>query len=130
MRIAYLTADFGVPVLGMKGASAHVRELVRALQRQDHEVLVLAANVGDGSAPGEAAFAMAELPFGAALAELYEALKQEEVCQGTRLAKDIRNLLYALSLEVQGRLVLELYRPDVIYERYCLLSTAGLELSR
>ena len=129
MRIAYLTADFGVPVLGTKGASAHVRGLVRALQGQGHEVLVLAANLGDGSG-GSATFPMQELPFGAALAELYEALKQEEVCQGTRLAQDMRNLLYALSLEVQGRLVLEQCRPDVIYERYCLFSTAGLELSR
>ena len=41
MKLAYLTADFGVPVLGTKGASAHVRGLVRALQSLDHDVLVL-----------------------------------------------------------------------------------------
>jgi glycosyltransferase involved in cell wall biosynthesis len=128
MRIGYLTADFGVPVLGSKGASAHVRGLVRALQRDDHEVLVLAANVGDGAADATE-FPVEQLPFGASLLELYEALKQERVCQGTRLAKDLRNLLYALSLELQGRVLLHQCHPDFIYERYCLFSTAGVELA-
>jgi glycosyltransferase involved in cell wall biosynthesis len=129
MKITYLTADFGVPVLGTTGASAHVRGLVRALQHQGHEVDVLAANVGAGGSD-DGSFPVRELPFGEALRELYGALRQEDVCQGTRLAKDLRNLLYALSLELQGRLVLERNRPDVIYERYCLFSTAGLELAR
>jgi glycosyltransferase involved in cell wall biosynthesis len=129
MRIAYLTADFGVPVLGTKGASAHVRGLVRGLESWGHDVLVLASNVGDGSEV-TARFPVQQLPFGTAVLELYEALKQEQLCQGTRLAKDLRNLLYSLSLELQGRLVLEQARPDLIYERYCLFSTAGLELAR
>lgn len=31
MRIAYLTADYGIPVFGNKGASIHVREMSTAL---------------------------------------------------------------------------------------------------
>ena len=34
MRIAYLSTDFGVPVLGTKGASVHVRRMIGALD--DH----------------------------------------------------------------------------------------------
>ncbi len=126
MRIAYLTADFGVPVLGTKGASAHVRGLVQALRAEGHDVFVLAANVGDES---PASFQVREVPFAGALPTLYEALQQEDLCQGTRLAKDLRNLLYASTLELQGRLMLEEFRPDVIYERHCLFNTAGLALA-
>jgi glycosyltransferase involved in cell wall biosynthesis len=127
VRIAYLTADFGVPVLGSKGASAHVRGLVEALRTEGHDVFVLAANIGDDS---PASFPIREVPFGGVLPTIYETLQQEEICQGTRLAKDLRNLLYASNLELQGRLALEEFRPDLIYERHCLFSTAGLGLAR
>lgn len=129
MRVAYLTADFGVPVAGTEGASVHVRGLVQALRGQGHQVLVLTANSGAGP-DGAPTCPVREVSFDGALAELYEALQQEQPCQGTRLAKDIRNLLFALTLQLQGRTELEAFGPDFIYERYCLLSTAGLELAR
>ena len=128
MRIAYLTADFGIPVLGTKGASAHVRGLVKALQDEGHEVFVLASNIGDDQS-GEH-FLMRHVAFGGALTEVYEALQNEPICKGTRLAKDLRNILYGLTLEIQGRLLLEAFAPDVIYERHCLFATAGRELAR
>ena len=128
MRIAYLTADFGIPVLGTKGASAHVRGLVKALQEEGHEVFVLASNIGDDESGDH--FLMRQVAFGGALTEVYEALQKEAICQGTRLAKDLRNVLYGLNLEIQGRLLLEAFAPDVIYERHCLFATAGRELSR
>jgi glycosyltransferase involved in cell wall biosynthesis len=128
MRIAYLTADFGIPVLGTKGASAHVRGLVKALQEEGHEVFVLASNIGDDES-GEH-FLMRQVAFGSALTEVHDALQNEQICQGTRLAKDLRNILYGLSLEIQGRLLLEAFAPDFIYERHCLFTTAGRELAR
>jgi glycosyltransferase involved in cell wall biosynthesis len=127
MRIAYLTADFGIPVLGTKGASAHVRELVRALQAEGHEVVVLASNIGDESSE---ILPLRQVSFGGVLADVYDALQKEELCQGTRLAKDLRNLLYALNLELQGRPLLEQFGADVIYERHSLFATAGRELAR
>jgi glycosyltransferase involved in cell wall biosynthesis len=127
VRIAYLTADFGVPVLGTKGASAHVRGLVEALRTEGHDVFVLAADIGKGS---PASFPIREVPFSSVAPTLYETLQQEEICQGTRLAKDLRNLLYASNLELEGRATLEELEPDLIYERHCLFSTAGLGLSR
>jgi glycosyltransferase involved in cell wall biosynthesis len=127
VRVAYLTADFGVPVLGTKGASAHVRGLVHALQAEGHDVIVLTANAGDGT---HKSFTVREVPFGGALPALYDALQHEDICQGTRLSKDLRNLLYAANLELQGRPILENFAPDLIYERHCLFSTAGLALAR
>jgi glycosyltransferase involved in cell wall biosynthesis len=127
MRVAYLTADFGVPVLGTKGASAHVRGLVEALRSEGHDLFVLAANIGDDADPP---FPLRQVAFGGALLELYDALQNESICEGNRLAKDLRNLLYASNLELQGRLMLEDFGPDLIYERHCLFSTAGRELSR
>jgi len=47
MRLAYLTADFPLPVLGTKGASAHVCGLVEALRSEGHDLFVLAANIGE-----------------------------------------------------------------------------------
>src|SRR5439155_26722571 len=44
VKILYLGPDIGVPVLGRKGASVHVRELVAAFGRAGHNV-VLAAQV-------------------------------------------------------------------------------------
>src|SRR5206468_12199166 len=114
-------------VLGTKGASAHVRGLAQALRADGHDVIVLAANIGGDAETG---FALQEVPFGAALLTLYDALQDEEICKGTRLSKDLRNLLYAPNLELQGRLMLEEFGPDLIYERHCLFSTAGLGLAR
>ena len=47
MKILYLCPDLGVPVLGQKGASIHVRELVAAFTRMGHAV-ILAAPVLNG----------------------------------------------------------------------------------
>ena len=52
-RILYLSADRGVPVRGFKGASVHVRSMVKAFRRLGAEVLILSARRGpkDGPAP-------------------------------------------------------------------------------
>ena len=40
MKILYLCPDLGIPVLGRKGASVHVRELVAAFGRAGHSVVL------------------------------------------------------------------------------------------
>ena len=52
MRIAYITADFGIPVHGNKGASIHVRELSQALMDQGHDVRIFTPRMG-GDAPAD-----------------------------------------------------------------------------
>ncbi len=128
MRIAYVTADFGVPFLGRKGASVHVRRLTGALADRGHEVLVFTPVRGEDAAepPGCRVF---EIPFSRELAGVYELLKQEQLCRDNRLPKDLRNLLYSPWLENQAARLLEGLRPDLVYERYSLLGTAGLRLA-
>ena len=87
MRIAYLTSDFGVPVLGRKGASVHVRRMVRALRRRGHEILVLTPSLG-GDASASPDLHIAHLPFEGIPDELYESLKREEACAGPRVVGD------------------------------------------
>ena len=48
-HIAYVCADRGVPVLGTKGGSTHIRELVNALAARGAELRVLAARPSDGA---------------------------------------------------------------------------------
>src|SRR5207245_11544844 len=50
MKIAYVCADPGIPLLGHKGASVHLRSLAGALARRGHRVLLLADRV-DGENP-------------------------------------------------------------------------------
>ncbi|MCB9510345.1 MAG: glycosyltransferase family 4 protein [Deferribacteres bacterium] len=52
MKIGYISADFGVPIFGHKGASTHVREMVNAFRRLGHEVFIVspAMHIGKGEA--------------------------------------------------------------------------------
>ena len=61
MRIAYACPDRGVPVLGAKGASVHVRSVTSALQRRGHDVVLLAARIGSGNTPPDVE-SIVELP--------------------------------------------------------------------
>src|SRR5215468_9400781 len=49
MDIAYLCADRGIPILGDKGASVHVRELTTALASLGNNVTLLCAKRGAGN---------------------------------------------------------------------------------
>ena len=45
MRLLYVSADPGIPVLGHKGASVHVRELVTALTAEGARVALASPRV-------------------------------------------------------------------------------------
>jgi glycosyltransferase involved in cell wall biosynthesis len=49
MSLAYLCADRGIPLLGFKGASVHMREMAGALAARGHRVTVLTARLGEGN---------------------------------------------------------------------------------
>ena len=129
MKIAYLTADFGVPVMGSKGASVHVRQLVRALHNCGHQVHVLTSNCG-AEAVERFDIPTREIPLGDLLGRLQSDLREEELCRGTRLAQDLRNLLYAVALQREAQAFLDDFQPHLLYERYSLFGFAGLELAR
>jgi glycosyltransferase involved in cell wall biosynthesis len=49
MNVLYVCADRGIPVLGSKGASVHVRSLVAAMQRLGHKVTLAARSWEEGN---------------------------------------------------------------------------------
>jgi glycosyltransferase involved in cell wall biosynthesis len=110
VRIAYLSADFGVPVFGDKGASVHVRELSRALAALGHELLILTPRA-DGLRPAGFDVPVHEVPPG-------------------RGHREQRRRRYAAVLRTRALPLLRAFRPHAIYERYSLFGTAGAMLAR
>ncbi len=113
MRIAYVSADRGIPVFGEKGASIHVQEMMRAFAALGHEARAVAARRGEG------------LPRG---------LIVEEVGQTVAGAGrgDKERAAIAQADAIAARLVaLHAEWPfDLIYERYSLWSAAGIRAGR
>ena len=112
MRIAYISADFGVPVFGEKGASIHVRELTRALSSLGHEVLILTPRAGGPRPPGF------DVP-------VHELRPPQATGDRGRLMRE-----YVTHLRRRGLELLRAFAPDVVYERYSLFGTAGVHLAR
>ncbi len=111
MRIAYISADPGVPVFGRKGCSIHVQEVVRAMLKRELQVDLFATNCDGERPPGLANVRLHPLP----------------------RAKGDLALRELLSLAANGdlRTALEREGPfDLVYERYSLWSVAGIEYAR
>ena len=123
MRIAYVCADFGIPIHGTKGASIHVRELTRALVREGHEVIVLTPRRGGTPPPG---YDVPVIEIGPEVvdAELRRHISGDEA-GGEPLANEVRGLLYASTMRHRATALLHEWRPDIIYERHALPGLAG-----
>ena len=92
MKIVYVCADRGIPLLGDKGASVHLRSLAAALTGRGNIVTVACANLRGANNPAPAGVRVEEMP-------------DAEDAQ--------RDFLIALFSEVE---------PDVVLERYSLSS--------
>ena len=128
MRLAYLCADFGIPIFGAKGAAIHVRELSEALYRQGVDVEIIAARMG-GERPGGFHVPVRHLPLPPTEHALYDALRRDERGGGD-VAREVRSMLYATVIRHAAEAEVRAFAPDAIYERYALYGTAGLRLSR
>ena len=110
MRVSYVCLDPGVPVFGAKGASVHVQEVLRALRRAGHEVVLHAARCGDLVPADLADLTVVETPVRAHDPAGRERAQAEA---SRRAARDV--------LE-RG--------ADLVYERYSLFSTALADVAR
>ena len=109
MRLLYLTADPGVPVLGHKGASVHVRELAAALSRLGVEVAIASPRTEPAGDSLDAPIALLSIP---------------------PVAPDASELELRTALAAQREAVVQTARlvdAEAIYERYSLFSDAGVE---
>lgn len=127
MKIAYITADFGIPVHGNKGASIHVRELSQALMDLGHDVRIFTPRLG-GDAPADFHVPATEIKPEKSDKSTVSTL-QDDPAAGDPMAKEIRGLLYATSMRHRLLDCFKDWQPDAIYERYSLLATAGTELA-
>lgn len=113
MRIAYICADGGIPIFGDKGASVHIAAMAGAFRRTGHEVRVLCARRGVGTA---------EYPVEQVTASLSP--------HDDRAGKERGHIATAAAIEAR---LMALHRDwpfDLIYERYSLWSTAGVRAAR
>ena len=113
MRLLYVSADPGVPVLGHKGASVHVRELVRALHGEGASVTLASPRIAP---EGD------RLDIDVDLNELAPVVACEHA--------DGASLRAAMHRQAEELLhVAECFEPDAVYERHSLHSYAGAEVA-
>src|SRR5262249_16679236 len=111
MRLLYLSADPGVPVLGHKGASVHVRAMVRAFAVAGAEVVVASPRVAFEGEPLEARATLAEI----------EPVQPKSI-------RDEAGLRTAVERQTEAILALAAESSvDAIYERLSLFSVGGVE---
>ncbi len=123
MRIAYVTADHGIPVFGAKGASIHIQELTNAFVALDHDVTVLASRIGERGNTVRAPVVKVR--------SLIDEREQTELSGGGKaLAKERYRLSVGRAME---EAITEHHRVahfDCIYERYSLWSAAGVRAAK
>ncbi|NOY84862.1 MAG: glycosyltransferase family 4 protein [Nitrospirae bacterium] len=130
MKILYICADFGIPVLGTKGASVHVREMVSALNRAGHSVVLAAPKLQKvlWEKPEEIAGRLLHLPPAPISRETMKCLMEFEDMLGetSPLPGQIRRMLYNKEMSHQLLRHFTTHPPDFIYERAALFSTVGV----
>src|SRR5690349_17791786 len=136
MKILYLCADAGIPVLGRKGASVHVRELIGAFARAGHQVTLAAQTLTKLPAeePAQVRARVIHVPSAAAAVAAVAAVHafkkfNEKLGLENSLPGELRRVLYneALYLDIKRRFFR--HRPAFIYERASLYATAGVRLA-
>ena len=112
MRIAYVCTDPGIPVWGMKGASIHVQEMLRAFLARGAEVTLISPRI-EGAPP--------------AGLEPVRTLALPAIGKGEAEARARRQL--ALNEAVAAALA-GLGHLDLIYERHALFAHAAMDHAR
>ncbi len=124
MRVAYVSADPGVPIYGNKGCSIHVQEVVRALKTYGAEVDIFAARVGGDPPPGledVAVYPLVEQAVGRVLKYKTRPTTGDAAARERAAMRMNRGLMHALRR----------HGPfDVVYERYSLWGFAGMRFAR
>ena len=134
MKILYLCPDLGIPVLGYKGASIHVRELTAALGRAGHQ-LVLAAQMLNKSAwerPAQISIPIIQVRPGSATSSAVTSFKSfnQGIAVENSFPGELRRILYNQDILDELRRRFENNPPDFVYERASLYGTAGVSLSQ
>lgn len=121
-RVAYLTADPGVPAFGTKGASVHVQEIIRAFRDRGASVRLYAART-DAFVPAD----LADVPLTHVPVDTRAERKADkEFDSHERTVRRERRQVSA-SGDLAAAVIAE--GADLAYERYSLFSTALAEVT-
>lgn len=133
MKILYLCPDLGIPVLGRKGASVHVRELISALARAGHRVTLAAQTLtkSPAEAPAKVQARVIQVPPDPAVMVAVQLLKEfnERLGAENSLPGELRRILYNKQLARGLKRWFMRTRPAFVYERASLYATAGARLA-
>lgn len=134
MKILYVCSDSGIPVLGRKGASIHVRSVASALTREGHAVVVATPLLTKSPWERPAALdaEVLHVPASEAIVDTVEGVRCYSDALGSTntLPGEMRRILYNQQL---GSKLLRRFKddpPDFIYERAAVYSTAGVSVAR
>jgi glycosyltransferase involved in cell wall biosynthesis len=132
MKIAYICADFGVPIFGFKGASVHIREVISAWQRLGQEVIAFSPSVQEGSLSNPDKITVVEVRPESSFDSIPKDFRTLDKLLGRKpqLRFDLRKFLYNVTLFHNVKPILTNERFDFIYERYSLLNYSGVALAR
>ncbi len=129
LRILYLCADPGIPVLGFKGASTHVRSLVRALTEAGHSVTVVCTTRGEGNQLATELVEVAPDAEARRLGQLGDlAFARSGLWE--KPGSELKRLLHNGPLGEGVMSLCHTLQPDALYERYALLCNAGARVAR
>jgi glycosyltransferase involved in cell wall biosynthesis len=133
MKILYLCADLGVPVLGRKGASVHVREFSAALARAGHDVVVAASQLTRSAweEPAQMDVPVLYVEPSVRTTSLFTQLKAraERFGVASAPASGVRRILYDDELRDELRRRVAHDPPELLFERASLHGTAGAALA-
>lgn len=122
MKILYICADRGIPILGHKGASVHVRSISEAFARAGHQVTIVAPTLTKQKRePHELVY-----PQGVEVRRIKSA-SYVSADLPSEQAKEARSIAYSDYLA--DALSAEIGEYDLIYERYSLWSDVGARLA-
>src|SRR3989442_12222201 len=133
MKVRYLCSHASIDLTGQKGASIHIRSLVRALADLGHEVTVLCTQVSSPtSIEAELHAKVRPVPLTGWNQGLARAVRAGDrfLRKPTRKFPDAVRALHNLRFFRAATDAARKHHPDFIYERYSLLGPAGLRLAR
>jgi len=120
MKILYLCPDLGISLEGHKGASAHVRDLVRAFSILGHEVRVIASSNGVKTDIGAEIIPIT-------VSDIYNTISLDN---SSRIIRALGHLWNNVTLEKLLGYILKDFKPDILYERYSPFGVAGVVLAK
>ena len=134
MKILYLCSDAGIPVLGHKGASIHVRSLVSAFAAAGHSVALAAPLLVSSpvEAPASVDAQLIHIPPSGGVAAAMDAVRRygDRLGVTTTVPNELRRILYNEEIAREVLRHAEYLRPDFVYERATVYGTAGVTVAR